>query len=124
MKPVITHTDYHTLKSLVTNYPAHLISKEATLLVEELGKADVVDDQQIDQEVIRINSYFEAVDAGTGKMLKFTLTLPELANVKEQKISVFSPLGIALIGFRKGMSVQWTLPGGLKTIEILKVVNN
>ena len=58
-------TSYHSyrlpyFKIIITNYPSHLISKEATLLVERnFDKADVVDDQQIDQEVIRINSYFK-----------------------------------------------------------------
>lgn len=41
----------------------------------------------------------------------------------KQRISVFSPLGVALIGFSKGDTVEWSLPGGLKKLKILAVKN-
>jgi len=74
--------------------------------------------------VIRLNSSFEAEDVNTKKLWKLTVTLPQQANIKEQKISIFSPLGVALIGFKKGMTVKWALPGGMKTLKILNVINH
>ncbi len=123
MKPVISYTDYNILKSLVTNYPAHLKTKEIGQLMDELASADIVDDSQMNDDIIRLNSYFEAEDVHTKRLFKLTITLPEQANLKEHKISVFSPLGIALLGFKKGMTIEWSLPGGRKTIKIVEVVN-
>lgn len=92
-------------------------------LLQELEKADIVDDPEFDPQVIALNSWFEVEDTATGQVWKFTLVLPARANIKAGKISVFSPLGIALIGFRKGMTIAWNLPGGLKTIKIRKVLH-
>ncbi|MCC6548718.1 MAG: GreA/GreB family elongation factor [Ignavibacteriaceae bacterium] len=123
MKPVISNTDYVTLKSLIVNCPPHLKSKELGQMMDELDKAEVVTDKKIGNDVIKLNSLFEAEDLSTNKIWKLMLTLPGEANLKEQKISVFSPLGVALIGFKKGMTIQSALPGGMKKFKILNVVN-
>ncbi len=57
------------------------------------------------------------------KEMDFTLTLPEHADMGRKKISILSPLGVALIGFRQGMTIDWEFPGGLKKIKILTVEN-
>ncbi len=124
MTPVISSKDYHTLKTLITSYPDNLKSKEIGQLMEELERAEIVEEDQLDEDVIRLNSSFEAEDVLTKKLWKLTVTLPQQANIKEQKISVFSPLGVALIGFKKGMTVKWELPGGMKTLKILNVINH
>lgn len=124
MKPIISNKDYHTLKALITSYPDNLKSKEIGQLMEELERAEVVEESELDDDVIRLNSSFEAEDVVTKKLWKLTVTLPQQANIKEQKISVFSPLGVALIGFKKGMTVKWALPGGMKTLKILNVINH
>lgn len=123
MKPVISNTDYTTLRSLIVNCPQHLKTKEIGQLMDELNKAEVVNDKKLGRDVIKLNSQFEAEDLATNKTWKLMLTLPTEANLKEQKISVFSPLGVALIGFKKGMTIQWALPGGMKKIKIVDVVN-
>lgn len=121
MKPILTKSDYNTIKELIVNIPSHLITKEIALLAREIEKAKLVSESKIEPEVIRINSYFEVQDVASGQLLKFQLTLPKFGNLAEKKLSVFSPLGVALIGFQEGMEIEWTLPGGLKKLKILKV---
>ena len=123
MKPIITNTDYNTLKTLIANCPQHLKTAELGKLNQELDKADIVEETALDKDVIKTNSSFEAEDIATSKKMKLQLTLPEDANINEKKISIFSPLGVAMLGFRKGMTIQWALPGGLKQIRILDVLN-
>jgi transcription elongation factor GreA len=43
------------------------------------------------------------------------------ANAKQGKISITSPLARALIGKRKGNSVEVNTPGGAKAYEIKKI---
>ncbi len=124
MKPIITISDNHILKSLLTKLPQYEKTKEIGLLVNELEKAEIVADDEIEEDVIRINSYFEIEELQSGSVIKCTLTLPKLADFKEKKISVFSPLGVALIGYRQGMEIDWSLPGGQKKLRILKVTKN
>jgi regulator of nucleoside diphosphate kinase len=35
-----------------------------------------------------------------------------------------SPVGTALIGFRKGQQVKWQVPFGKRTFTILEVIND
>jgi regulator of nucleoside diphosphate kinase len=48
---------------------------------------------------------------------------PDKANIKEQKISIFAPIGTALIGFRRGQKINWQVPAGKKTFTIVEVSN-
>ena len=57
----------------------------------------------------------------SGKFMNLQLVLPHQADLKQNRISILSPLGVALIGFRQGMTVEWTLPGGLKKLQIIRV---
>ncbi len=124
MKPLITKADYSTLKSTITNLsPVHK-TKEVQQLVEELERVKIVKDNEITPDVIRIDSYFEVTEENGNQIMKFTLTLPNNADLKEKKISVLSPLGIALIGFKEGMTIDCMLPVGNRKLKILKVVNS
>ncbi|WP_192349471.1 GreA/GreB family elongation factor [Algoriphagus sp. Y33] len=121
MKPILTKSDYNTIKELIVNTPSHLITKEISMLAKEIELAKKVSDSKIEPKVIRINSHFEVQDVASGKLLNFQLTLPEFGNLSEKKLSVLSPLGVALIGFREGMEIEWDLPGGLKKFKIISV---
>ena len=123
MKPILTKTDYSNLKTIASQIKPIHYSKEVKLLLEELTRVEVVKDSEIENDILRINSYFEAIEEGTRKSLNFKLTLPSEADFKEKKISVLSPLGIALIGFKEGMIVECKLPSGTKKIQLLKVKN-
>tara|TARA_R110002020_G_scaffold469211_4_gene694027 strand:- start:383 stop:769 length:387 start_codon:yes stop_codon:yes gene_type:complete len=123
MKPILTKTDYSIIKELIVNTPSHLITKEISLLAKEIEKAKIVADSKIEPQVIRINSHFEVEDVASGQLLKFQLTLPKTANLAEKRLSILSPLGVAMIGFQEGMEIEWPLPKGLKKLKILRVQN-
>ncbi|TXE13370.1 GreA/GreB family elongation factor [Algoriphagus aquimarinus] len=121
MKPILTKSDYNTIKDLIVNTPSHLITKEISLLAREIEKAKLVPESKIDSHVIRINSHFEVQDVASGQLLKFQLTMPKFGNIAEKRLSILSPLGVAMIGFQEGMEIECTLPGGLKKLKILSV---
>lgn len=123
MKPIISNTDYKTLYSLIQDMPPAQRTREMGQLQAELVSAEKVADEKLSGNIIRLNSYFEVKDLSTGKTLQLSLVLPKNADLSQKRISVLSPLGVALIGFQEGMVVEWQLPGGLKKLEILKVVN-
>lgn len=123
MKPILTKSDYNTIKDLIVNIPSHMITKEISLLAREIEKAKLVTEAKVERQVIRINSHFEVQDVGSGQLLKFQLTLPKFGDLAQKKLSVFSPLGVAMLGFQEGMEIEWALPGGLKKLRILSVQN-
>jgi regulator of nucleoside diphosphate kinase len=123
MIPILTNSDHHTIRTLLEEAHRASVSKDLDLLMGELNKAQVVADDEIENDIIRLGSTVEVEDVAANKKMKFQITLPKEADFKQQKISVLSPIGIALIGFRKGMTIEWTLPGGKKTISIIEVEN-
>lgn len=118
MKPILTSSDYKTIHSLLQNLPSHLKGKEVSQLQHEIKSAQIVSDDTITEYVIQLNSRFEVVELNSDRRMNFQLVLPHQADLKQNKISILSPLGVALIGFRKGMTVEWVLPGGLKKLQI------
>lgn len=124
MKPIITETDAKTLKNLIENLPYNFRTKDIGLLLEEINRGEIVKDNEIPDDVIRLHSYFEVKESNGNQVMKFTLTLPKEANIQEKKVSVLSPMGVALIGFKEGAEIEWELPGGKKKITILKVENS
>lgn len=87
----------------------------------ELRKARLVEQDDFPGDVVRINSKVSIRDERDGKNIELTLVTPQKADIKQRKISILSPIGTALIGYRKGQKVQWKVPSGYKTFTILDV---
>lgn len=87
----------------------------------ELNKAKLVNSDNFPADVVRLNSKVKIKDEIEGKAFELTLVTPERANIKQKKVSIMSPVGTALIGYRKGQKVQWRVPSGEKTFTILEV---
>lgn len=89
-------------------------------LIDELKTAQIVDDVDMPKDVIRFNSTIKVVaDNGWENSLK--IVVPSEKNVKEHKISVLSPMGIALFGYSENDTLIWDFPGGQQKIKIVAV---
>lgn len=117
---VLTEEDYRLLKPYAGSLHA---GKEEMSLAHELSRAVIVPKEAFPKQGIRLNSRVWVLDMDTQKVLAFTIVMPEHADIRQQKISVLTPMGAALIGFRKAEEVQWKVPAGLKRFRILDVVN-
>lgn len=117
---VMTEEDFNLLKPYFNKTPD---KNNEMSLANELGRAVIVKKDAFPPHGIRINSKVSVLDLDTSKTMEFTLVMPEHADMKQQKISILTPIGAALIGFRKGEEVVWKVPAGLKTFRILEVEN-
>ncbi|WP_374165293.1 GreA/GreB family elongation factor [Arcticibacter sp. MXS-1] len=90
-------------------------------LLEELKNAKVVKDDELPENVICLDSQVEIADVSSRQKFTFQIVLPSEANMKQNRISVFAPIGIALLGYQTGSVVEWEMPTGLKKFEVLKV---
>ncbi|WP_207426705.1 GreA/GreB family elongation factor [Pedobacter sp. SYSU D00535] len=90
-------------------------------LASELENAQIVKDGVLPPDVVCIDSEVEIMAVEGKQKFRFQLVMPAEANMKKNKISVFAPIGIALLGNKVGARVQWEMPNGLQTFEILKV---
>ena len=89
-------------------------------LIEELKTAQIVDEIEMPEDVIRFNSNVKVV-AENGWENTLKIVVPSEKNVKEHKISVLSPIGIALFGYSENDELVWDFPGGQRKIKIVTV---
>lgn len=98
--------------------------QSATLLQQELNRAQLIENDKLPEGVVRIGSKVKVRELTSNKILDLIIETPGNANVKERKISVLSPLGTALIGYSSGATVKWEMPAGVKFFFIENVNNH
>ena len=118
VKPIILLSEYQELRDLIKRNP-----NESKQLSEELDRAIVIKEEELNKKIIRVGSEVEFEIVKTKTKMKIQLVLPEESNLKAQKVSIFAPLGTALIGFSENDEVEWDMPGGKMLLKILKVSN-
>lgn len=96
--------------------------KEVEKLVQELNSATILNPHEIPGDVVTMNSVVKISFLEGGKQVEFKIVYPEDANFKEKKVSIFSPIATALIGFRVGDTIEWMVPGGLTKIRIDEII--
>lgn len=104
----LTQTDMDRLLDLIERQPGH------EQLEAELVRATVVPRDQIPPDVVTMNSRVIFENETTGERREVTLVYPDKADIDQGRISVLVPIGAALLGLRKGQSIDWELPGGRK----------
>ena len=124
-KLIIGKEDFETLNAYVRGLKSvrDFDRKNALSLQDELKKATVVEKEKLPGDVVRLNSRVIIQEGTKDKLIELVLVVPDKANIKERKVSVFAPIGTALIGFRQGEKVRWNVPAGSKTFTIMKVDN-
>lgn len=90
-------------------------------LFTELESATVVEEDDLQPDTVCMESEVEIRETETGKSFIFEIVMPVEANMHKKRVSVFAPIAIAILGYKIGSNVQWEMPTGLKTFEILKV---
>ncbi|WP_299821466.1 nucleoside diphosphate kinase regulator [uncultured Pontibacter sp.] len=119
----LTEQDYKRLIELIqmqrmSGGAAVNISK----LGEELKRAKLVPSEEIPADVITMNSRVQLKDLQSGNEIEITLVYPKDADINSRKISIFAPVGTAIIGCREGDVVEWPVPSGTINYSIEKVI--
>ena len=122
-KMVITINDYQRLLGLIefaslTGKMPEIISN----LYKGLVNAKMLPQTNISSDVVTMNSRILLKDILNEREAEVTITYPQDADNRERKISVFSSIGVALLGRKAGDLVSWTTPKGMGEFEILEVI--
>ncbi|MGO2103109.1 GreA/GreB family elongation factor [Psychroflexus halocasei] len=89
-------------------------------LYAELEKVKVVNEEDMPKDVIRFNSIV-TFETPFSKNQSYQIVTPEKSDIKNNKISVLAPMGLALFGYAKGDELTWEFPSGENTIKITDV---
>jgi regulator of nucleoside diphosphate kinase len=94
----------------------------ADRLLKELRAARTVPPDRIGKNVVTMNSRVLLRELQSGRQIEITLTYPQDADPKEQKVSVFSPIGVALLGCQEGDITSWRIPSRIGRFKVERVV--
>ncbi len=118
---VVTTQDYDRLHSVLEPILAASTSDHLELLVQELERAQVVPPHELAPDVVSMNSEFVYEDLATGKRRAARLVYPGEADIDRGWISVFAPLGSALLGLRVGHEIDWAMPSGVRRLKVIEI---
>ncbi len=117
---IISRLDYARIKKCISDArQANTISKsEAEKLGEELESAKIVEPREIPSDVVTMNSVVKLSFLNNDKLVQLQIVYPDQANLKQNKISILSPIATALIGYKVNDEIDWVVPAGLTRIRI------
>lgn len=120
----ITDRDMKWLRELLDEARRFNSHSRAALdqLETELERAQVVASDQIPADVITMHSTARLIDVETGEEMIYTLVFPHEADIDQDRISVLAPIGVAILGYRVGDSLEWQVPEGLSRLKVKEII--
>ena len=91
-------------------------------LEDKLSRAEVIDPTKLSGETVKFGAKLTLIDEDSEAEVKYQIVGEFEADVKKGKISISSPIARALIGKKKGDTVEVNTPGGGRSYEIMKVL--
>jgi transcription elongation factor GreA len=87
-----------------------------------LAMSNVIDLRELNNDRVVFGSMVIIEDIATGDDTKYQLVGPFESDINENKISVTSPIGKALIGKNIGDTIKVKTPGGLREFEVIDIL--
>ena len=91
-----------------------LVEHRIATLEERLLSARVIEKKDIAKDVVSVGSHVKLRDIGANKTVEYRIVGSAEANPAEQKLSNESPVGKAIMGRKKGETVEVVTPRGSK----------
>lgn len=121
----ISQTDRDRLGNLIELMRNQRDSSNATYvnkLEDELEFAEVVALEDIPSDVITMRSKVKLKDLDTNAEEVYSIVFPTEANSGEGKISILAPLATAILGRKRGDTVEFQAPSRLRRLKVLEVL--
>jgi transcription elongation factor GreA len=110
------NAEYDAAKEEQQHLELKISKLEATLI-----RAKIIEAKDLPNDKIYILSRVRLKDLKNNELFEYLLVSPEESNFEENKISVTSPIGKALLGKKPGDRVEIKVPVGLLHYEIVDV---
>jgi regulator of nucleoside diphosphate kinase len=116
--------DYQRLNGLIkTTRERNGVDREYLDKLEaELERAEIVDPKQIPPDVVTMRSKVRLKDLVSGDANTYSLVFPPEANFTEGKISILAPIGTAILGYKRGDTIEWPVPAGVRRLKVDEVL--
>ncbi|HZT33658.1 MAG TPA: transcription elongation factor GreA [Bryobacteraceae bacterium] len=111
------NAEYHAAKER-----QGFVNARLNQLKKRLADMAMVDFSKIPHDRVGLGSTVTVLDTKKDEELVFLLVTSEEADAATGKISTSSPIGRALLGKEVGDVVRVQIPGGLRELEILRLI--
>jgi transcription elongation factor GreA len=98
-----------------------LLELKISKLEGVVSNARVLDESSVDLSKVSIFTCVKIRNVANKMEIKYTLVAEEEANLKENKISVKSPIGQGLLGKKIGDTTEIKVPAGVLKFEVLDI---
>jgi len=116
----ITQFDYDRLMKLLKKRRPHDEYDKA--LLAELERGKIIGPEAVPPDVITMNSQVRFRDE-YGENWELWLVFPEDAELSKGRISILSPIGCALIGYKKGDAIVVPTPKGRRELSVEAIIH-
>lgn len=98
-----------------------LLEAKISQLKSVLSNARIIDESRLTTDTVQILNKVTIKNLKNGAKVAYTLVSDSEANLKENKISVNTPIAKGLIGKKVGEVAEVQTPGGLMSFEVLEI---
>ena len=90
-------------------------------LENKVRYAKIIDEKDIDTKTVQIGSTVKLYDVEFDEEVEYTIVGSTEVNLAENRISNESPIGSALLGAKKGQTVEVNAPAGVIQYKIISI---
>ncbi|MFH1996498.1 MAG: transcription elongation factor GreA [Candidatus Omnitrophota bacterium] len=110
------NAEYHAAKD-----QQGLIEKRIAELENTLSQATIINEDDVRTDEVVIGTTVRIKDVGSGRDLTYSLVAPEEADIDQNKLSITSPVGSALMGSKINEIIEVKIPAGSTKYKIIKI---
>ncbi len=110
------NAEYHAAKEAQSHNEGRIAELE-----DKLSRAEVIEVAKLSGDVVKFGATVSLIDEDTEEEKNYMIVGDVESDVKQNKISISSPIARALIGKSVGDSVEVSAPGGARSYEIVEV---
>lgn len=110
------NSEYDEAKSAQAENEERIVELET-----KIRNAKVIDAKEIDTKTVQIGNTVKLLDIEFDDEIEYTIVGSTEVNLEEKKISNESPIGKALLGRKKGETVNVDAPAGVIQFKILAI---
>ena len=110
------NAEYHSAKEKQSFIEGKIAELESII-----AQADIIDVSKLSGKIIKFGATVSVTDEDTDQKSSYQIVGESESDIKNNKLSISSPLARALIGKEKGSIVEFDSPKGIKTYSIKSV---
>jgi transcription elongation factor GreA len=111
------NAEYHAAKEKQSFIEGRLQELDAVI-----SRAEIIDIKALSADSIKFGATVTVVDEETEEKITYQIVGDYEADIKRNLISTSAPIGRALIGKKKGASVEVITPKGPRFYEVLEII--